>query len=285
MNFGIPNFKRAFLDTPDGQVHYCTAGAGEPLLLFHQTPFSIQAYAELMPIFAKRRLVIAMDNPGYGDSDMPPRLYSTEDYTKTAISLMDSLKVEKATLLGHHTGAFIAIDLATTYPERVDKLIVSFPLPLLNDEERKLGLEAIISYFERYKIKLDGSHLMEAWRSFSGRSVPPDLTNRLVLDLLKSSARGWLGAFAYHAIFSYPMEERLPLIQCPTLIIWGMRDLENHDKIFGLHTLENRHRVKESIARSKVVEFEGPHSTYLDINLMADEFGQAVLDFMEARDV
>ena len=53
--------KRAFLDTPDGQIHYIVAGAGEPILLLHQTPTSSDEYAEMVSILARTKLVVAMD--------------------------------------------------------------------------------------------------------------------------------------------------------------------------------------------------------------------------------
>jgi hypothetical protein len=54
--------RRAYVDIPEGQVHYQTAGSGEPILLLHQTPQSSDEYAMcLMPILAEKYHVIAMD--------------------------------------------------------------------------------------------------------------------------------------------------------------------------------------------------------------------------------
>ena len=61
---------RGFVSTPHGQVHYRTAGAGEPLLLLHQTSRSSDEFAEMLPILGRSRRVIAMDTLGYGDSDL-----------------------------------------------------------------------------------------------------------------------------------------------------------------------------------------------------------------------
>jgi pimeloyl-ACP methyl ester carboxylesterase len=77
--------KRAFLDTEDGQILYRISGEGKPLLLLHQNFRSGDEFRELIPIFAQKRLVIAMDFLGLGDSDKPPRMYSIEDYAKTVI--------------------------------------------------------------------------------------------------------------------------------------------------------------------------------------------------------
>ncbi len=118
--------KRAFLDTEDGQIHYRIGGEGEPLILLHQNTKSSDEYRELMPILMKeKKLVIAMDFMGFGESDKPPRMYYIEDYAKTVTLLLDKLGIKKANLLGHHTGAFVAAEVAAKYPERVNKLVLS----------------------------------------------------------------------------------------------------------------------------------------------------------------
>ena len=65
--------KQAFVDLPQGQIHYRHAGDGPPLLLLHPTSFSSEAYLEIMPILAARFRVIAMDRFGHGGSDPPLR--------------------------------------------------------------------------------------------------------------------------------------------------------------------------------------------------------------------
>ncbi len=58
--------RRAFLDAPEGQIHYRTAGAGRPVLLLHQTPRSSDEYRDVIPILARELRVVAMDTIGYG---------------------------------------------------------------------------------------------------------------------------------------------------------------------------------------------------------------------------
>ncbi|MBD0266361.1 MAG: alpha/beta fold hydrolase, partial [Tolypothrix sp. Co-bin9] len=112
--------KREFLDTEDGQILYRIGGEGKPLLLLHQNPRSSDEFVELMSILAKTRRVIAMDFLGLGDSDKPPRLYSIQDYAKTVIALLDELGISSTSILGNHTGAFVAGEVAVAYPQRVD---------------------------------------------------------------------------------------------------------------------------------------------------------------------
>jgi pimeloyl-ACP methyl ester carboxylesterase len=236
-----------------------------------------------MPLLAKDRLVIAMDNPGYGESSLPEREYAIVDFATTGTSLLDHLGVEKASVMGHHTGAFIAMEMAAAYPNRVDNLILSFPLPLLDDAERKIGFKTIIGdYCEQFQMKPDGSHLTDMWRNLYERvatTATLDLVNRATLDAMKAMAHGD-PCFALRAVFNYRMEDRLPLIQCPTLILWGIRDLELHDQDWGFHSLQNKQQVSDEIPRCKTIEYTGPQSTATMINTMPDEIGGAILDFL-----
>ena len=106
-----------FCESALGQVHCVVAGegAGAPLLLLHQTPRSTDEFAEVLPLLARQRRVIAIDTPGYGCSDRVPGQPSIADYAGAAIDVLDALGIEQATVVGHHTGAVIAVELAAAF--------------------------------------------------------------------------------------------------------------------------------------------------------------------------
>lgn len=109
--------KRAYADIPEGQIHYRTEGEGPPLLLIHQAVISSLEYSRMIPILSKTHRVMAMDMLGCGGSDKPPRAYQIGDYARSVASFLDSLGIKKASVVGHHTGACIGVELAVTYPE------------------------------------------------------------------------------------------------------------------------------------------------------------------------
>src|SRR5207247_8486310 len=112
------------------------------------------------PILGARRRAIAMDTIGFGDSSKPPWPDTIERWAETAATVLDALGVDRASVVGHHTGAVIAIELAASFPERVDKLVLSGPA-LVDEEHRRLyGESPPVDAVER---KLDGSHLVELW--------------------------------------------------------------------------------------------------------------------------
>ncbi|BAY62355.1 alpha/beta hydrolase fold protein [Calothrix brevissima NIES-22] len=264
--------KRAFLDTEDGQILYRIAGEGEPLILLHQNFRSSDEFRELIPIFAQKRLVIAMDFLGLGDSDKPPRIYSIEDYAKTVILLLDELGIKTTNILGNHTGAYVTAEVAAAYPERVERII------LCNiDKFSKEGKAAISKMCEDLDIKADGSHLMERWLARSGYIDSAELKHRWLLDELKGFGYPW---YALLAVMEYcqRMEERLRLIKSPILILSGTEDIKELEKL-GFALADNRKFILTAIPHIKMINIIG--GTISMMNQMPEEISKVVLEFLE----
>ncbi|NEO57081.1 MAG: alpha/beta hydrolase [Okeania sp. SIO3B5] len=265
--------KRAFLDTEDGQIHYRIGGEGEPLILLHQNPISSNEYRELIPIFIKEKnLVIAMDFLGFGESDKPPRMYYIEDYAKTVTLLLDKLGIKKANILGHHTGAFVAAEVAAAYPERVNKLVLSC-IDYFEEEERQTLYN---KFFEAYEIKEDGSHLTKRWPARLSY-VDLELNHRCLLDEFK--CHGY-PPYAPFAIMNYAEKslQRFRLINCKTLILSGTEDIKQLEKL-GIAKAKNRKFMAETITNAKIVDVEG--GTVYMMNQMPNEIAKVVVDFLD----
>lgn len=269
--------KRYFLDTPYGQIHFVVDGSGEPIILLHQSPRSIDEYAEVMPILAGNYQVIAMDTLGYGASDKPAKVPTLDVYAETVVMLMDQLGLKKASLVGHHTGAKIAQLTAIKYPDRVDKLVLSSP-GLLESEEMKKAAEEAFS--KLWGVSDDGSHITQAWQFWQAHApLTPALLNRIVLDHLRAGGGdGKTGPYGFMAVFRSDVDKHLSKIKAPTLILWGSDDLTS----FGFPK-ESEEKVNSAIARRKVVTIEG--GTFATLNLLPDIFARHVLDFLENPNV
>src|SRR5947209_15055690 len=95
-----------------GPLALARAGHGQPVVLLHQTPRSGDEYRDVMPLLAQRGLeAIALDTPGFGDSAPLPGPPSIEAWAKAIDRALDALDVERAILVGHHTGGVIAVEM------------------------------------------------------------------------------------------------------------------------------------------------------------------------------
>jgi pimeloyl-ACP methyl ester carboxylesterase len=265
--------KRGFLDTEDGQILYRSAGEGLPLLLLHQNFRSGDEFRELMPILAQKRRVIAMDLLGLGDSDKPPRMYSIEDYAKTVIWLLDELEIKTTSILGNHTGAYIAGEVAAAYPDRIDRLILC-NVDYFEEHHRAALLK---KFTERLQIKADGSHLMERWSARESYIGSAELNHRWVLDDLKGFGYPW---YAPLAVINYSdaVEERFRLIKCPTLVVSGTEDIKQLERL-GFSKAENRDFISKGIPHAKMIEIAG--GTICMMNQMPEAIAKVVGDFLD----
>ena len=260
--------RRGFADTPEGQIHYATAGKGKPVLLLHQTPRSWDEYRDVLPIVGERYWAIAMDTIGFGDSYKPREEGSIELYAKGVIALLDALSIPRASIVGHHTGGVIAVEVAATHPERVEKLILSSaPYVDAEDREKRKGKPAI----DEVKFKDDGSHLTELWqkrKNFYPKNRP-DLFTRLVIDTLKVGGRMEEG---HRACGKYIMEKKVPLIKAPTLVIGGSEDP---------YSFPRMKPMADAIKGSKTAVIQGG-MVPMD-EQMPEEFARVVLEFLDKK--
>jgi pimeloyl-ACP methyl ester carboxylesterase len=197
------------------------------VLLLHQTPRSSDEYRDVIPLLAEEFRVVAMDTIGYGDSYTPAHPCGIEDYARGAIALLDGLGIDRTAVVGHHTGAVIAIELAAVYPERVERLVLSAS-PFIDATER--GRRRGRAVVDHVTEQADGSHVLELWR---GRQVfyppgRPDLLTRFLADALKAGDRLREG---HEACSAYRMEETIGRIRCPTLVVCATGDRFSFPKL------------------------------------------------------
>ncbi|MBI3454423.1 MAG: alpha/beta fold hydrolase [Candidatus Rokubacteria bacterium] len=256
---------RAFVDTADGQIHYRTAGHGQPLLLLHQTPRSSDEYRDVVPILAREFRVIAMDTIGYGDSYKPEKACSIEDYAKGAVDLLDGLGVRRTAVVGHHTGAVIGIELAASYSSRVERLVLSAS-PYVDGAERERRKSR--PPIDEVEVREDGGHLTELWRrrmSFYPKGRP-DLLTRFVIDALRAGDKVEEG---HRSCSAYRMEEKLGRIRCPTLLVCGTEDP------FSSPWMQT---LAAHIEGSRAAALPG--GTVAMVDQMPLEFARAIYDFL-----
>ena len=213
--------KCGYVDIPEGQVHYRTAGSGEPVLLLHQTPFSSEEFAKVIPILARHYRVVAPDTMGYGNSDKPPRPFQLEDYVDTIAGLLDALGIEATNVVGHHTGAALASEMAVAYRERVRRVVLS-GCSLYDPQERVEFQNS--PRFKPFEIDKEGAFLSARWKSSWSLSphMDLDMTYRLLVASLQA---GPTLHDAHQAAFAFRKELKLPLIRCPVLVMAGSDDM------------------------------------------------------------
>ncbi len=226
MNETMTMLRRGFVLSPHGNIEYWEVGSGKPLVMLHSTPSSCMAFRDVAPLLAGEVRVISMSTMGFGQSDRPPEAYTTlHQFAQAVVWLMDGLELERASVYGLLTGSEIAAEVAASWPERVDQLILDEVFNW-NTPSRRAVHERLHRYIPAQP---DGSHLLELWRKVGGDRPSVDLkvaTQRFMNNLLVNSnegaavygSTGWEGAATY-AMCRYEMWDATPKIEAPTLVM------------------------------------------------------------------
>lgn len=217
--------RRHYADGPYGQVHFQTLGDGAPLLLFHQAPMTSGQFDNVYaPLAARGYRAIGIDMPGFGGSDPAPGVPTVGDWAQVIPAVLDALGIERAALLGHHTGALAATEGALAFPDRIAALIVNGPL-LVTPEDRQNFLDNLHQWELGYGPREHAGHMVELFdirdRLASG-TIPPARLSDYVLQALVGRGAFWHG---HNAAYMYDQEERLALLTQPTLILTNTGDM------------------------------------------------------------
>lgn len=120
-----PSIKSAFIQVGDTKVHYLIAGQGEPILLIHGFPTSSYLWRDIMGSLSGDYQVIAVDLPGYGQSDKKiGDSYSFRYYGRVLTAILDHLKIERVTLGVHDLGGPIGLHWMVQDMSKVQRLIL-----------------------------------------------------------------------------------------------------------------------------------------------------------------
>jgi len=129
------NVEGGWVEVDGLRVHYLMAGEGnDPVLLLHGGGFDSASlsYKHAISPISEHHLVFAPDWPGYGESDKPEMEYTTDYYVGFLGRLMDTLGLEKASLVGISMGGAISLCKA---PERMCRGILRPWSPRLRTPE------------------------------------------------------------------------------------------------------------------------------------------------------
>ena len=79
----------------------------------------------LLKELSSNQTVIIFDNRGAGESTIGTGEFSISQFANDTAGLLDALKIDKADVLGHSMGSFIAQELALMSPDRINSLVLS----------------------------------------------------------------------------------------------------------------------------------------------------------------
>lgn len=268
----VPEGKYASIGD-DLRIHYHEQGTGPAVVYVHGSGPGASGWSNFKgnyPFLAERGYrTLVPDTLGYGYSSKPTdRDYELSMLADCHVRFLDSVGVQKATLVGNSHGGALSIQIALTHPDRVEKLILMAPGGL---EEREVymqmrGIRSMI------KAQMDPGGITEESmrRVFSKQLFDPALvTDEIIQERLQVAElipKKVLGTMKVPHL-----APRLSELSCSVLGLWGMDD--QFCPVSGATTLARE------IRGSRVVLFNScGHWVMVEHR---DTFNRLCLDFLE----
>jgi pimeloyl-ACP methyl ester carboxylesterase len=213
-------------------VHRRGPQGAPTVVLLHGFLMSHFYYRHILPALAEHYDVIAIDLPGFGESDKPHPTrypYSLAALGRTVIGLLDRLGVARAAVIGHSMGGGVAIDVAAQAPDRIWALVPSCAAayePPLPPEAAlilapKVGRTLFLRGYSRRRFAND-------LRTMAYRSpdmVPDEMVDFWWERLNRPGGREAAYAMLRELARLAPIADRLHLpLRPPTLLVWGEED-------------------------------------------------------------
>jgi 4,5:9,10-diseco-3-hydroxy-5,9,17-trioxoandrosta-1(10),2-diene-4-oate hydrolase len=263
-----------FIQAGGVRLHYNEVGSGEPVIMLHGAGPGASSWSNFqqnVPAFAEQFRALLVDMPQFGKSEKLVIEEGRLTFTARALAaFMDELGIARAHFVGNSMGGQAAIKLAIDAPERVGKLVVIGSAPVSQSlfvPTPLEGIKHIAGYYRGDGPSLDKMRrLMEvivydqslvtdaAVRERYEASLDPD-----VMRIMSSSPPR-----------NEDLSDRLHLVRCPTLVVWGMDDRMGALDVGLLLT----RRFQD--ARMHIFNKCG-HWAQVE---HADEFNRLVLDFL-----
>ncbi|HSL71184.1 MAG TPA: alpha/beta hydrolase [Longimicrobiales bacterium] len=192
---------------------------GKPVLFLHGMTDSWFSYSRILDNLPANIRAIVPTQRGHGDSEKPECCYRIPDFARDAVALLDALGSERANVVGHSMGSFIAQRIAIDYPDRVDRLaligsgttVATPPVIEFSQVARQLTDPIAESFVRDFQV------------STAHKPLPPEFLTAVVNESMKVPARVWRSIL--DSLLNSDAKGELSRIRANTLIMWGEQDV------------------------------------------------------------
>jgi pimeloyl-ACP methyl ester carboxylesterase len=166
-----------------GMTHVVSSGPKDapPLLLLHGYFATLTMWSPNVADFSQDYRVYAIDvmgQPGKSIPDYDEPIRDAADFAAWLSATLDSLKLDRISLVGMSYGGWLALNLALTAPERIRKLVLLSPAASFQPLVRQFSVRGMLMGFFPTRLTVNSCF---AWMGF--KDTPGDTDARPVLDL------------------------------------------------------------------------------------------------------
>ncbi|RNC28520.1 MAG: 3-oxoadipate enol-lactonase 2 [Candidatus Dichloromethanomonas elyunquensis] len=250
---------------------FTESGEGEPVICIHGNGASRVSWRHFVPEASKNFRVIVYELRGTGESETignPRQTFTIKDHAEDLAAIMDVLGLKKAAIVAQAFGAFISMQFAALYPERVSAMVVHCTSARVEGKTRQ-GLPKWAEIVEKegnFDSLLDEA--MVRWFTDSFKNAHPEVVDLYRKMYAANPAMGY--AANCRGIVEYDIVDQLHKIKCPTLVIAGESDASTpvKDSELVVSKIPNSELVLVKDASHAVSEEQPEEFNQLTINYL-----------------
>lgn len=131
------------------QISYSVQGKGEPLVLLHGFLESKEMWNDYIYHLKENHLVIAIDLPGFGESQLPEADPSITIMANAVVKVLETEGVDKFVVVGHSMGGYVALNIGDRFADHVKGVCLFHSHASADTEEAKELRDRTIKVIER----------------------------------------------------------------------------------------------------------------------------------------
>ncbi|OXB23209.1 alpha/beta hydrolase [Flavobacterium tructae] len=121
------------------KISYSDSGTGNAIVFLHGFLENKKMWKDYVDFFSEKHRIITIDLLGHGESDSLGYVHTMEDNANAVQEVLNHLKIEKATVVGHSMGGYVGLAFAELFPKNIQKLVLLNSTSKEDSPERKLN--------------------------------------------------------------------------------------------------------------------------------------------------
>ncbi|HET7813751.1 MAG TPA: alpha/beta hydrolase [Candidatus Baltobacteraceae bacterium] len=212
------------VNSDDATIDVATDGSGDAIVLIHGFPFTKEIWNAQSAQLSKRAQTIRPDLRGFGSSSVPSGPYLMETFAGDLAAVLDAMKIDRASIVGHSMGGYVAMAFARMYTERVSKLVLVCSKLKNDSDEAAANREKLASEIER-----DVRSALFESPYFTGLFAPETLKNkenqvRIAREIAQRNQPAGLAAAQRGMAQRVDARDIAEDLDFPVLVVAGGRD-------------------------------------------------------------
>lgn len=243
-------------------INYTDRGEGDIVVVLHGWGSNITLHEHMIGVLERKYRVLAMDMPGFGESEEPKESWCVDDYVDFVLEFLKEYAPERVTFMGHSFGGRVIIKLCSReLPFEITKVVLIdsagvMPKKTFKQKAKQKLYKATKSVYSSAAVQKMFPDALENLRKRSGsadyNAASPIMRQTLV------------------RVVNEDLQSLMPNVKAPTLLVWGTLD--------DATPLSDALIMEKLMPEAGLVKFEGAgHYSFLECR---EQFGRVLASFM-----